>query len=232
MMAAKVHILVEGQTEEIFVRRTLQAYVGRSTLWLNPVIVKTRQKGSAPAFRGGEVKYSEFKMQVNNLLHDSSAALVTTLLDYYALPADYPKRRGPVGSTAAQKASCVERAIEADLGNPSRLQVHLTVHDFEGPLFADVGAIADQFEDRQAEPQAWARLQRALISEQAGREPEEINDSPETCPSARLKRVIPNYRKTIHSTAISERIGVLEMANRCPHFRTWIERLQSLSIEN
>lgn len=145
MNLRKILILVEGQTEEIFVNRVLQPFFGSDHLRVQPVIVKTRRTGSDVAHRGGKISYAKFKKQINELLRDSTAIIVTTLFDYYALNGDFPGRANPDGTSSLEKARFVENAIERDLDYPRRLNIHLSLHDFEGPLFCDIDAIADQF---------------------------------------------------------------------------------------
>lgn len=72
----------------------------------------------------------------------------------------------------------------------------------------------------------WSNLREKLLLEKAGQDPEEINDSVHTCPAARLERTIAQYRKTIHSTAIAQRIGISRLRRDCLHFRSWIEKLE------
>ncbi|HJK29570.1 MAG TPA: DUF4276 family protein, partial [Methanocorpusculum sp.] len=59
--------------------------------------------------------------------------------------------------------------------------------------------------------------------------PEEINTSPETAPSKRLKKLYPHYSKTVEGMAIAERIGLAKMRKCCPHFNAWITELEQVA---
>ncbi|MDW8075947.1 MAG: DUF4276 family protein, partial [Bacteroidota bacterium] len=58
--------------------------------------------------------------------------------------------------------------------------------------------------------------------------PEEINDGLQTHPAARISKALPGYRKTLHGAIIVERIGLVQIRSRCPHFDSWLEYLESL----
>ena len=48
----RVHVFVEGQTEETFVRELLYGYLLRNNVYLNPILVRTSATG-----KGGIVRY-------------------------------------------------------------------------------------------------------------------------------------------------------------------------------
>ena len=58
--------------------------------------------------------------------------------------------------------------------------------------------------------------------------PEHINNSPETAPSKRLEKLIPNYAKIKNGTLISKDMGIDKILAECPHFREWIEQISRL----
>lgn len=219
MSSRKVFILVEGQTEESFVKNVL-ADVMPPGVFLQPVIVATKRVNSGGKFKGGVPSYARVRGEVLRLLGDSSAVMVTTMLDYYALPASFPGRAQPVGNTAEQKVRSVEAAWEADLSSP-RFRAYLSVHEFEALLFSEPTAIAEGF----ARPELAADLAgiRAAFTT-----PEEINDHPDTAPSARLEALYPRYSKPFFGTLIARRIGIAAMEAQCPHFAGWVGFLKSL----
>ena len=96
----KVLILAEGPTEEAFIKQVLVSAL--PGLWLIPTLVKTKVTGAKPE-KGGSVTYYEFKRQLNLLLRDSSASLVTTMLDYQGLHSDFPGRGGPLFRDRAER---------------------------------------------------------------------------------------------------------------------------------
>ena len=58
--------------------------------------------------------------------------------------------------------------------------------------------------------------------------PEEINDSPETAPSKRVEDLVPGYEKPLLGTLAVLEIGLPQIRVECPHFSSWLERLEVL----
>ena len=90
---AKVLILVEGQTEETFVKQTLGPYLSSLGVFVVPTIIATKRIKSGPSFKGGMPSYPKVRREILRLLGDSSAALVTTMIDFYGLRTSFPGRR-------------------------------------------------------------------------------------------------------------------------------------------
>ena len=62
--------------------------------------------------------------------------------------------------------------------------------------------------------------------------PEHINDSPETAPSKRLLQLFPGYDKPAFGSLALGRIGLAALRQSCPHFATWLARLESLASQS
>jgi len=60
--------------------------------------------------------------------------------------------------------------------------------------------------------------------------PELINDGAETSPSKRIIREIPAYEnlKSTAGPAVAQKIGLITIRQKCPHFDQWIQKLESL----
>jgi len=86
----RILALVEGQTEEIFVRDVLDPHMARFDACVIPVLLKTKRVKSGGHFRGGVTSTAQVLGDIRRLLGDSNAACVTTILDYYGLPSDFP----------------------------------------------------------------------------------------------------------------------------------------------
>lgn len=219
MSFRKVLILVEGQTEESFVKHVLSKYMPNGLL-LQPVVVATKRINSGGKFKGGVPSYSKVKNEVQLLLRDSSAILVTTMLDYYALPASFPGRSNPSGNSPLQRVESVEAAWTADVGI-SRFRAYLSLHEFEALLFAQPAAIADEFNNSDM-------LSQLNYIRNTYDTPEDINDAPTTAPSARLRALFGNYSKPLYGTRIATNIGLSTIMKECPHFAEWAGMLQKL----
>lgn len=220
----KVYVLVEGQTEEAFIKQVLApALPGLS---LVPSIVKTKVGGAQP-HKGGTVTYHEFRRQLNLLLRDPSAALVTTMFDYVDLKDDFPGRAAASGATAHDRVVFVERALADDVRH-ARFLPYLSLHEFEALLFVQPEKIAEVVEPK-------IREGVLEVRERYKATPEEINDSPATSPSARIETLCELkagsrnlFSKRAHGPVIAGRIGLTEIRKQCPHFGAWLAMLEAL----
>lgn len=218
---AKVLILVEGQTEENFVKRTLTPHLSSLSVFVVPTIIATKRIKSGPSFKGGMPSYAKVRREILRLLGDSSAALVTTMIDFYGLPASFPGRANVRGNTPLERVVFVENAIEQDINDP-RFLAYCSLHEFEALLFSSPATIAAAF--------AMPNVEQKLLSIRSQfTSPEEIDDSPSTSPSARLQSLYQQYNKPFYGTLIAGRIGLDEMRGACAHFNDWLARLEALS---
>ena len=215
----RAHVLVEGQTEETFVQGVLRPHLLQQEIELTPVLVATKRLKSGGKFKGGITDYGKVRNDLLRLLGDTSADLVTTMMDFYGLPADFPGMRTlPRRAASSERADHLEAALRADLGH-GRFFPYLSLHEFEALLFTAPAEVDVTFPGcRKALEEICSRVAS----------PEEINDGKETHPAARLARLIPTYRKPLHGPTISGRIGLPSLRARCPHFNDWVTRLERL----
>lgn len=214
------HILVEGQTEESFVRQVLGPHLLGFGLHLNPVLVSTKRSFDGTKFKGGVNSYSRLRQDVRLLLHDTSAVVVTTMLDLYGVPADFVKREAmPCASRPGHKASYLEQAFAADI-NHSRFLPYLSLHEFESLVLVEPAELT------RAVGSPGKSLPPALSL--GGLPPEEINDGPTTHPAARIAAAFPAYKKPLHGPLVTGRVGIPRLRSACPHFGAWVSRLEAL----
>lgn len=217
-MGTKVNILVEGQTEETFVNSVLAPYLFRYAVFPVPIIVKTNIEENGTAHKGGFVRYSEVRRQILRLLNDSSADIVTTMMDYYALPKSFPGKENIQGHNCFEKVRYLERAWSEDIHHRKSLP-YLQLHEFESILFTSPSEIADAFPERQSVNRRLEEIRKKFGS------PEEINDDPNTNHSSRIITVVPGYQKVFHGPLIAGRIGLEKIRDECRHFSDWINTL-------
>jgi hypothetical protein len=147
----KVLVLVEGQTEETFVRDVLAKHLQAFGVYMIAVLVSTKRVKSGRKFKGGISQYGKVRHELSLLLRDRSAVAVTTMIDYYGLPRDFPGFSTlPVDSSCYQRVNHLERALAVDLGDP-RLLPYLSLHEFEALLFASPGDIQSAFQGSRVE---------------------------------------------------------------------------------
>ncbi|MCD4687255.1 MAG: DUF4276 family protein [Anaerolineae bacterium] len=214
-----VHILVEGQTEETFVRDVVQPHLLTRGIFLNPVLITTKRVKAGADFKGGVTSYGKIRNDLRPLLHDTNAVRITTMLDYYALPADFPRYDDrPVG-TCFERAAFLEQAFRDDIRH-WRFLPYLALHEFEALMFVSPDDIARAFPDADHAAQLH-KIRNAYKS------PEEIDeDQP---PSKRLRKLFPRYQKPLHGPLVTLDIGIARLREECVHFDQWLQQLEALS---
>lgn len=217
----KILILVEGQTEEMFVKTVLNPHLESGGGCAIPKIVATKFVKRGTQFKGGIPAYDRVRPQIMRLLNDSSAVSVTTFIDYYALPESFPGKKTIVGSTPIERVKHLEEQLLLDIGDTRRFVPYYSLHEFEALLFASPGIIAETL----TLPEKVKDL--SLICSQFP-SPEDINDNPDTCPSARLRTLFEDYQKTLHGSLITKRIGLSIIRQKCAHFNEWLTLLERM----
>lgn len=209
----RVYVFCEGQTEEVFVRGVLGPYFQHMNVWLTPILIRTGPRG-----KGGVSSYGKIKWQVERKCKEDSTAWVTTMLDFYGLPSDFPEMTSKGDSLT--RAKTVERAFQTDIAQHNFIS-NIVVHEFEGLLFSDPTAFAEWIDDVGV-VQALANVRNSFAS------PEHINDDRNTAPSKRILAVCDTYEKVVHGSLIALDIGLDIIRNECPLFDAWIGRLEAL----
>jgi hypothetical protein len=214
-------LLVEGQTEETFVRDVLAPYLAPSRIDCRPVIVATKRTGSGKR-RGGVGSWSKVARELRLLLGNSHAH-VSTIFDLYGWPDDAPGMSDILPSEASH--SRAER-LEAALGQyfgARHFTPHLVLHEFETWLYAD----PTRWTAALAAPATLANTLAAIAATAGG--PELVDEGPETAPSKRLSKAWPGYRKLPHGPRAADLTTIEVIRAACPHFNRWIATLSNVS---
>lgn len=219
-MTRRALILVEGQTEERFVKDVLAPAFYDKNLFIIPTLLVTKRVKVGPDFKGGVISYEKFKNDIIRLLNSAGNALITTMLDYYRLPEDFPgmNTRPAIGGNL--RASHVETQMVADLGSPRNYFPFLALHEFEAWLFSSPDELPAVMTAREKQAD-FAAILSSFSS------PEEINERPEFAPSKRIRNIFPGYRKTLHGPLTAGRIGLERIRSNCPHFNQWLTKLEN-----
>jgi Domain of unknown function (DUF4276) len=232
----ELHVVCEGQTEEIFCNQVLYRHLFPQQDVRFVTILVAHSKRHGKVNRGGvPERYETMRRDIVNTLKSrhKQDAFVTTMIDLYALPSDFPGKtihhRNPDDPTPYVKA--LEEAFGNDIAEAfgddnahSRFIPYLQLHEYETMLFADPEAFRIAFDD----------CDRAIVQLKtiAGLFPsiEHIDDGPTTAPSKRIINVIPGYedRKTSAGPDVAEFIGLAAIRDKCPHFDQWLSRLEGL----
>lgn len=217
----RLFIVVEGQTEREFVNTMLRPWLnGFGIVEVTPVLIKTSRHG-----RGGHVNAEHLKNTIKGLLRETNdkELVVTTLIDFFRIPHNMPGYDDASRLTnSVAQVEALEQCLAKDI-NDWRFIPYIQRHEFEALVFSsNVG-----FEKYCSEEQA---SQTAAIVD-AFENPEDINSSPDTAPSKRLKQLIPSYDKVILGNLLALEIGMDTIIARCPRFAAWlnviVERVQS-----
>lgn len=217
-MALPILILVEGRSEKQFIHTLLAPFFRKMGVFLRPTVMLSRANPKGPDFKGGVTHYASFRRQLRSLLRHPSA-LVTTLIDFYGLPKDFPGMSNrPAGDPMVQ-VQPVPKAIQRDLGNPRHFLPFLMLHEFEAILFASPTALPALRQAAARQRKDFASMCRQFPT------PEAINASPSGSPSRRIFNLFPDFAKQIHGEAAFTTIGLEPIRNACPHLRAWLDAL-------
>jgi hypothetical protein len=212
--------IVEGDTEKEFVTNILAPYFGGKGFH-NIACYKIKHS------KGGLNKYAHLRKDLLNSIHESDT-IVTTLIDYYGLPTDFP------GFKAAQKIlsiqdriSFLELKIKQELEATSRREFpnvlpYIQLHEFEALIFSSLDGLKAVFTESEADFKALSNVLNQYPN------PEMINNSPVTAPSKRLLAHVEGYNKVVDGVQILRELGLGLVRSKCPRFNAWISNLENL----
>lgn len=217
----QVIAVVEGKCEQEFVAHILAPYLRNFCIFVRPIQI------AKPGLPGGIRPWVAVKPQLEAVLKSDRRHIVTTLVDYYGLPMDWPGRSQakllPKGYAPSARATLIEQAIMSEFSEYGpRFVPFVMMHEFEALLYAQPEILGQSI--------GHSGLERMMVSATATDEPEAINDSPITAPSKRILGVYPGYRKVLHGGGALQRIPLSTLRSKCPHFNDWVVHLESFSM--
>jgi len=228
MSNSEIFIIVEGQTEQTFVREVLAPEFSTKNIFLFAVLI------GKPGHKGGNVRFSRVANDIGHLLKQRRNVFVSTMFDYFRIDPEWPGMadvqqliKMGINLSAHDKADMIEKATLTKVGvtlnivNPhQRFIPYIEMHEFEALLFSDPEILATI---TQINPAGINAIVKSF------KNPEEINDDPEKAPSRQLLNLTKDYRKVAMGKAISEAIGIQKIRLKCPHFHAWLEKLEQLN---
>ena len=210
-------ILAEGDTEELFVREILAPHLAKFGVHATATGIVSKRLANGKKITGGN-RWSNVRNSLIPLLQDS-AAWVTTMLDYYGLPDDFPGVN--IDGNAVAHVKAIEQALAEAVSYPARFIPFLVLHEFEAWYFACPNQVAAYY----GRPKLAQLMQK--VSDGAGG-PEAINHGKETHPSKRLEGYGVGFRKT-SAVALLKDVGIHALRAACPHFAVWLDRIETLA---
>lgn len=228
MSKVEIYIVVEGQTEQTFVRDILAPYMGQWGIYLYSRLI------GKPGHKGGNIRFDRAKVDIINFLKQRSDTYISTMFDYFRIHNEWPGReiiRREIESkkslTVEQKAKIIEDATMNEISKvfpnhncTERFIPYIQMHEFEALLFSDAEILAQK---------AGIDLPKIQAILNQYNNPEEINDNPVKAPSKQLETLNINYRKIAFGTEISNAIGLPNIRAKCSHFSNWLNKFETLS---
>lgn len=225
----RLNMIVEGQTEETFVRDILKPHLRTFDVQVRARIIETGRRGRK-IFRGGLVSYEKLKLDLQNWMARDKGAWYTTMIDLYGLPRGFP------GSAVLHKEDIlqdydpyelvtnIEYELERDISN-DKFFAYVQLYEFESLLLTDPEKLTTYFFRKEA---AIKKLKEEVSSFPT---PEHVNNSPETAPSKRIIKYVPDYRYNKKSAGpiIAAEIGLTDIRRACKHFDGWLTAMENLA---
>lgn len=216
---AEVVVLVEGPTEQRFIKDLLVPYLTEHAVYLTPIIL------SKPGEKGGDVKFARARNDIEKHLKQRRDTYLTLMVDFYGIRGDWPGyRESKQQSNHARKAEIVNQKTAEEVERlfpeqypAQRFIPYVSMYEIEALYFSAPASLAAKLGVTQKKVDA--------ILKECG-EPEQINDNSMTAPSKRLENLSDRFKKTSTGIAIAREIGIVRMREACPIFNDWVARLE------
>jgi hypothetical protein len=221
----RLNVLCEGQTEEAFVNRVLRPHLAALDVYVSAQCIPKKKNTNSRSSKGGWISYTETRKALLTWMKSDRSAWFTTMLDLYAIPTDYPQLdKARDLADPRQRVTFLEEVLQKEVESAGFRQfiAYLQLHEFEALIFAAPAQLDHEYLEH--DPQI-ANL--IAIADREG-DPELINDRPETAPSKRILKEIPEYAKVKSGALVAEKIGLPTLRDRCKHFGEWLHRLERL----
>ena len=222
LQMTRIHVICEGQTEEMFINEVLSEFFLSKKIYLLPSLI------GRPGHKGGYFKFDRLFTDVRTRLLGDTTAFCTTFFDFYGLPEDFVgKADAKLQVGVANKADCLQDALVEQLlhklgKEPLRRFIpYVQMYEFEALLFSNPVGLARGID----QPHLTTALQKIRDEFDT---PEEINNSTVTAPSKRIDKLYSAYEKPIHGSLAAIEIGLDAIRNECDRFNAWINRLAEL----
>lgn len=222
-----LYLFAEGQTEQTFADTVLNPHLAGTGIYLrNPVrIAHGKKKGQV--HRGGGRSYVRMKNDILRFLSQEKGGDVffTTMIDLYAIHSDFPKldEAEKLRHMPEKRVAFLEQSFAEDIGD-ARFVPYIQLHEFEAYLFSDPTRFVQFYDHHERQ----IRALQAIADKHTT--PELIDDGQHTAPSKRIIAELPDYEgaKSAIGPQVAELIGLDIIRSKCPHFSSWLSRLEKL----
>lgn len=210
----RVVFIVEGDTEISFVQKCVIPYLYKKgfTNSMNAQKILTNRKLNK---KGGNVNYEYLKNDICRVAATKNV-LITTLLDFFRLPTDYP-----CYTTDSHKIEQIEKAVKetiSEIVESTCFLPYIQRHEIETLMYTNMDGFSLVVDDEEI-----LKELQEIIEKYPN--PEDINGGAETAPSKRLMKMFP-YEKTSDGEMILEALNIDDIRAKCPRFNEWMKKLE------
>lgn len=214
MNMPRLIFIVEGDCEQRFINEHLVSYLSLKFpgVPMHAQKITTNRKKNV---KGGNVNYELLKNEVRRTFAQGGV-LITTFLDFFRLPTDYPGF-----SVDVKQIGKIEDAIRVDCAAiipQASFLPYIQKHEFETLLFANPAGFINVVDSTEM-----SGIMNVLKQFST---PEDINGSPKTAPSKRLLSIF-NYKKVADSALVMKDVDIDTLRSQCPRFDAWVGRLET-----
>ncbi|GAB3707935.1 DUF4276 family protein [Spirosoma flavus] len=212
----RIIIVVEGQTEQEFVKQCVAPYL----LAKHGITSVTARLIGKPGHKGGDVRFNRLKVDLTILLHEPDV-VVSTFIDLFKLGNDFPKYDDCQRFNRSEdRIACLEEGLYQAI-NTTTFIPYIQRHEFDALLFASENGFKNYFKGSTC-----AKLAEIIRDHP---NPEDINNTEP--PSYRLLKVVEQYEgfrydKVNFGNILALEIGIETMLKTCPRFSSWIDKLR------
>ena len=214
--------IVEGKTEQIFIEKILAPYLGHKGIGIRATQI------SKPGQKGGDVRFSRVKRDLENHLKQRKDTFVTTFIDYYGTREWPGLDQAASLATPDEIARMINDATKAEVLSlfaehqaEHRFIPFIAVHEFEALLFSHSEILARHLGINESKI-------TSVLAECGS--PEAINNNPMTAPSKRLDAWSTNgkFLKTTTGISVAKEIGIEQMRKKCQLFDNWLAKFEEI----
>jgi len=223
----RIFIVVEGETEERFLRRVLyndfilQGIHIEAQQWLT-----NRKIGIGGGGNNFDLIENHLKRLMARYSHDNDV-FISVMIDLYAFPKEgntvYDEDVNRL-QNGKDRALLLQNKMEKRLGYRNFIP-YVQLYEYEALLLSKPEALGNFYTNKTEEI-------KALKDEINGMNPEDINETPQGAPSKRIIKYIPKYKKQKTSAGViaAEAIGLPHLRAVCAHFNDWVTKLESIPL--
>lgn len=182
------------------------------------MIIENKRLANGKKFKGGNITFKKVVDESKKLLN---SGYVTTLIDYYGIDENF---KGYSESIDKKEIEDKKLSLEIELKNEiqnKKFIPYIQMYEFEALLFSDLDTFIYVDEDK-------FKLTDLKNEIRFFKTPEYVNNTKETAPSKRIKKIYSNYAKVLDGTLLAKEIGIEKMREKCLLFDKWIRTIEEI----